>query len=163
MTETISGRLVLDEGELRGHLLTDDDGRIAGIEPDPDAREDVLVVPGLIDVHVHGWGGHDAMDGPTALTGMARALARRGVTSFLPTSVSATFADLSEYAESVRRWMPDAPRRWRRTPRLQHGGALPGRGAQRCAPDRAAAPSGRPGRDHPGDLPRGPAHHDHRP
>ncbi len=110
MTETISGRLVLDEGELRGHLLTDDDGRIAGIEPDPDAREDVLVVPGLIDVHVHGWGGHDAMDGPTALTGMARALARRGVTSFLPTSVSATFTDLSEYAESVRRWMPDAPR-----------------------------------------------------
>jgi len=109
MTETISGRLVLDEGELRGHLLTDDDGRIAAFEPDPEARADVLVVPGLIDVHVHGWGGHDAMDGPAALTGMARALARRGVTSFLPTSVSATFADLSEYAESVRRWMPDAP------------------------------------------------------
>ena len=109
MTETISGRLVLDEGELRGHLLTDDDGRIAGIEPDPEASADVLVVPGLIDVHVHGWGGHDAMDGPAALTGMARALARRGVTTFLPTSVSATFADLTEYAESVRRWMPDAP------------------------------------------------------
>ena len=109
MTETISGRLVLEEGELRGHLLTDDDGRIAAIEPDPEASADVLVVPGFIDVHVHGWGGHDAMDGPAALTGMARALARRGVTSFLPTSVSATFADLSEYAESVRRWMPDAP------------------------------------------------------
>jgi N-acetylglucosamine-6-phosphate deacetylase len=31
------------------------------------------------------------------------------VTSFLPTSVTATFADLSEYAESVRRWMPAAP------------------------------------------------------
>ncbi len=109
MTETISGRLVLDEGELRGHLRTDGDGRIAGIEPDPHASADVLVVPGLIDVHVHGWGGHDAMDGPAALTGMARALARRGVTAFLPTSVSATFADLTEYAESVRRWMPDAP------------------------------------------------------
>jgi N-acetylglucosamine-6-phosphate deacetylase len=40
---------------------------------------------------------------------MSRALARHGVTSFLPTSVTAAYADLTEYAESVRRWMPGAP------------------------------------------------------
>ena len=51
----------------------------------------------------------NAMGGVEALSGMARALARRGVTSFLPTSVTATYADLTEYAETVRRWMPSAP------------------------------------------------------
>jgi N-acetylglucosamine-6-phosphate deacetylase len=40
---------------------------------------------------------------------MARALAARGVTTFLPTSVTASFERLTEFAESVRTWMPGAP------------------------------------------------------
>mgnify|MGYP001823106508 CR=1 FL=1 len=109
MTEAISGRLVLEDREVRGRLVVGDDGRIAAIEADEAAPTDVLVVPGFIDVHVHGWGGHDAMGGVEALSGMARALAGRGVTSFLPTSVTATFEKLTVFADSVRAWMPDAP------------------------------------------------------
>jgi N-acetylglucosamine-6-phosphate deacetylase len=108
MTETVSGRLVLDDGELPGRL-TLEDGRIAAVEPDDSADREVIVVPGFIDVHVHGWGGHDAMGGPQALSGMARALAARGVTSFLPTSVTASFEKLTDFADSVRAWMPMAP------------------------------------------------------
>ena len=106
---SVRGRLVLDDGEVLGNLGIDDDGRIAAIEPDATAPADQLVVPGFIDVHVHGWGGHDAMDGPKALSGMARALAARGVTSFLPTSVTASFEKLTAFADSVRGWMPGAP------------------------------------------------------
>ena len=40
---------------------------------------------------------------------MARALAQRGVTSFLPTSVTASFERLTDFAGSVRGWMPGAP------------------------------------------------------
>ncbi|MGD8485173.1 MAG: amidohydrolase family protein [Chloroflexota bacterium] len=109
MTETIAGRLVLDDGEILGRLDLDVDGNIAAIEADHTAPTEVLVVPGLIDVHVHGWGGHDAMGGPEALSGMARALAGRGVTSFLPTSVTASFEKLTGFADSVREWMPSAP------------------------------------------------------
>ena len=109
MPETISGRCVLDDGEVLGRLTVDDDGRIAAIEPDGTAPSDALVVPGFIDVHVHGWGGHDAMGGPEALSGMARALAAHGVTSFLPTSVTASFEKLTLFADSVREWMPHAP------------------------------------------------------
>ena len=108
MTEATSGRLVLSEGEISGRL-TVENGRIASVERDASVRADVIVVPGFIDVHVHGWGGHDAMGGPQALTGMARALAGRGVTSFLPTSVTASFEKLTTFADSVREWMPVAP------------------------------------------------------
>jgi N-acetylglucosamine-6-phosphate deacetylase len=44
-----------------------------------------------------------------ALDGMARALLRRGVTSFLPTAVSAPFESLAAFADRVRAWMVDPP------------------------------------------------------
>jgi N-acetylglucosamine-6-phosphate deacetylase len=44
-----------------------------------------------------------------ALDGMARALLRHGVTSFLPTAVTAPLGELASFAERVRRWMPAAP------------------------------------------------------
>lgn len=105
---SVSGQLILDERVLPGRLHIDG-ACIAAIEPEPSAPADVFVAPGFIDVHVHGWGGHDAMGGPDALAGMARALAGRGVTSFLPTSVTASFAKLSAFATGVREWMPAAP------------------------------------------------------
>ena len=108
MSETISGRLVLGDGEVLGRVSVDGTD-IAAIEPDGTAGADVIVVPGFIDVHVHGWGGYDAMGGPDALSGMAHALAGRGVTTFLPTSVTATFEKLTVFADSVREWMPGAP------------------------------------------------------
>jgi N-acetylglucosamine-6-phosphate deacetylase len=40
---------------------------------------------------------------------MARALLRRGVTSFLPTAPSLPEAELPRFADRVRDWMPDAP------------------------------------------------------
>lgn len=104
----VSGRLVLPDEVVVGHLVVAD-GRIVSVESDVRARQDVTVVPGFIDVHVHGWGGHDAMAGPQALDGMARALARRGVTTFLPTSVTASFERLTAFAEAVRTWLPGAP------------------------------------------------------
>ena len=44
-----------------------------------------------------------------ALDGMARPLLRRGVTSFLPTAVTAPLDELAAFAERVRGWLPDAP------------------------------------------------------
>jgi N-acetylglucosamine-6-phosphate deacetylase len=106
---TVSGRLVIGDELVPGHLHLGG-GRIATVEPDPGAPGDLTVTPGFVDVHVHGWGGHDAMGGSEALDGMARALARHGVTSFLPTSVTAPLDRLTAFAESVRAWLPDAPR-----------------------------------------------------
>jgi N-acetylglucosamine-6-phosphate deacetylase len=49
-----------------------------------------FVVPGFIDVHVHGAAGYDTMDASAeALAGMAAFFARHGVTSFLATTITA--------------------------------------------------------------------------
>jgi N-acetylglucosamine-6-phosphate deacetylase len=107
--DSISGRLVLDDRVATGRISIDD-GRIAQIvldaEPDTDGP---YLAPGFVDVHVHGWGGHDAMGDSAALDGMARRLLRRGVTSFLPTAVTAPLEDLVAFAERVRTWRPHAP------------------------------------------------------
>ena len=106
---TVVGRLVLDDRVAAG-TITIEDGRIAAIALDREpAAPGPYISPGFVDVHVHGWGGHDAMGGRPALDGMARRLLRRGVTSFLPTAVTAPLAELVAFAERVRAWLPDAP------------------------------------------------------
>lgn len=106
----IQGILVLPDRVVAGTLEIDD-GVIVAIEPStrPKGLERPFIAPGFVDVHVHGWGGHDAMAGSAALTGMARGLARRGVTSFLPSGVSAPLPVLHTFADSVRSWTPGAP------------------------------------------------------
>jgi len=53
-----------------------------------------VVVPGFIDLHVHGAGGRDLMDGTReSLQTVAETLARHGTTSFLATTLSAPDSD----------------------------------------------------------------------
>jgi N-acetylglucosamine-6-phosphate deacetylase len=105
----VAGRLVLDDAIVPGRLAVEDE-HIVSVEPDTALADAPYVAPGFIDLHVHGWGGHDAMAATEgALDGMARALLRRGVTSFLPTAVSAPLEDLAGFADRVRRWMTDGP------------------------------------------------------
>jgi N-acetylglucosamine-6-phosphate deacetylase len=106
---SVVGRLVLDD-EVADGTITIEAGLIAAVELGPARTPDgPFISPGFVDVHVHGWGGHDAMGGRAALDGMARRLLRHGVTSFLPTAVTAPLAELVDFAGSVRDWAPDAP------------------------------------------------------
>lgn len=58
--------------------------------------------PGLIDIHIHGAGGSDVMDGnEEALTTVAKTLLNYGVTGFLPTTLSAPIEDLKGILELI--------------------------------------------------------------
>jgi len=60
------------------------------------------VVPGYIDIHVHGAAGCDTMDAtPQAIQGMAQFFARHGVTGFLPTTVTAAREAILAAVENV--------------------------------------------------------------
>lgn len=104
----VRGRLVLEDRVAPGRVIAAD-GRIASIELDEAEASGPWIMPGFVDPHVHGWGGHDAMGTGGALSGMARALLAQGVTSFLPTAVTAPFDALRGFADRVRAWMPGAP------------------------------------------------------
>ena len=112
--QTMAGRLILDD-RIEAGAITIEDDRIVGIElgsspgSDGAGADGPYVAPGFVDVHVHGWGGHDAMGDHAALDGMSERLLRHGVTSFLPTAVSAPLPALNEFAERVREWLPASP------------------------------------------------------
>jgi N-acetylglucosamine-6-phosphate deacetylase len=108
---TVDGQLVLDDRVAAGRI-TIEDGVIVGVQLDGRSRDGEataggpFIAPGFVDLHVHGGGGHDAMGGRQALDGMAGHLLGRGVTSFLPTAVTAPLAALHRFADDVRAWMP---------------------------------------------------------
>lgn len=62
-----------------------------------------LLIPGMIDVHIHGAEGFDMMDGTIqSVEAVSRACARTGCTSFLATSVSSTLDDLLKMITNVK-------------------------------------------------------------
>ena len=107
MDEVVLGRVVLDE-EVVPARVTVTDGWISSVEPDERGASGPIVTPGFVDLHVHGWGGHAAIGGPAAVAGMAGALLRHGVTSFLPTAPSIAVADLLPFGDHVRAAMSSA-------------------------------------------------------
>ena len=66
------------------------------------------LLPGFVDVHIHGFMGHDAMQGEGAVRAMARELYGAGVAAFLPTTMSADAAATLQAIRAVRAAM-DAP------------------------------------------------------
>jgi N-acetylglucosamine-6-phosphate deacetylase len=84
----ISGRILTPNGWIQGHLRLDG-AHIASIAADPVAPADQLILPGFIDLHVHGAGGTDVMEGGDAAQRVARLHARHGTTSMLGTTMTA--------------------------------------------------------------------------
>lgn len=61
------------------------------------------LIPGMIDVHIHGANGFDMMDGrEESIQEVSRTCASTGCTSFLATSVSSTIEDLLAMIHSVK-------------------------------------------------------------
>jgi len=105
---TVKGRLILEGRVMPGRIEVHDE-RIVEVVPEEGDADGHFIAPGYVDVHVHGWGGHDAMGDEAALDGKARALLAHGVTSFLPTAVTTPLETLAAFADRVRAWIPRAP------------------------------------------------------
>lgn len=101
----INGRIITPYRALHGATLLITEGKITAIsEGDIDIPEahtidaaGDYVAPGFIDIHIHGGGGHDFMDGTEeAFLGVARLHARHGTTSMTPTTLSSEKEDLHQ-------------------------------------------------------------------
>lgn len=99
----LAGQLLF-EGELRPGRLEVAGGLLRSVELTPDLTpgeiaELPILAPGLIDLHVHGFGGCDPL---FDLAGMASALAASGTTSFQPTLFPAVPELLGELAAACQ-------------------------------------------------------------
>lgn len=102
-----NGWIFADGRFVRGGFSVEN-GRFAHVLEDvPGPAEDLdgaLVIPGLVDIHVHGCAGADFSDGDYAgLVRMARHLARRGVTSFAPASMTLPYDALDKAFHAAAR------------------------------------------------------------
>lgn len=105
-------RVVLPTGVAEGATLLVEGGRVArvtGAGESADALgarevklEGLTVYPGFLDVHIHGAVGVDALEAsPEDLHAVARHLAARGVTAWLPTLVPAPAEDYRRAVEAI--------------------------------------------------------------
>ena len=68
MSEAIKGNILTPAGWVHGAISFGD--RVSGITggaADPSANGDDYIIPGFIDLHVHGGGGRDTMEGGDAV------------------------------------------------------------------------------------------------
>lgn len=110
MQAIINGSILMpDHIEENACLLFED--KIAGlVAPDgiPEGAEIIdaknnVVIPGLLDMHIHGYLGEDASDGSfEGIRKMAEGLARNGVTGFLPTTMTVSYAELRAAFAQIR-------------------------------------------------------------
>lgn len=89
----IEGQKIMDVGRI--DQLPDTDARVIMVP------YGYLVMPGFIDMHVHGALGADVMDGRDALEVISTALPAEGVTSFLPTVMTDSEEKISRALSGV--------------------------------------------------------------
>ncbi len=96
----LTGHILTPQGFVKGQLSMAADGRISGIVGESiDARTVreaglPIILPGFVDLHVHGGGGCDVMDAGQSCEKIARTHAQYGTTSLLATTMTAPYSDL---------------------------------------------------------------------
>ena len=110
-----NGRIVMPMGVVENAALLFDEKIIGLVDADAiRAQSDVewidakgaYVIPGLVDMHIHGYLGEDTSDGKVeGLVTMAEGIAKNGVTSWLPTTMTVSLAEIHAALDAVRKLM----------------------------------------------------------
>lgn len=108
----INGRIILTDRILQYGTVLIEGRKIIGVEegnPEWDAALTIdakgnYISPGFIDIHVHGGGGHDFMDGTEdAFLEIAKIHATHGTTSMLPTTLTADLQGILDTLDTYER------------------------------------------------------------
>lgn len=119
--------------EIRDAVVVVEDGHIAGIGRRGEIRlphgagerhaVGQTLVPGFVDVHIHGAGGRDVMEGTAeALGGVAESVARFGTTTVVATTVTASDDQICRSAEGIARYVASPQNRPAAGPRAEIAG-----------------------------------------
>lgn len=111
MKAIINGKILLRNEILEGKNIIFDDKIINTTDEIPKDCEIIdannnFVSPGLIDIHIHGNMGKDTMEGTDeAIDTISKSIARHGVTSYLPTTMTMDEESITKALESIKRGM----------------------------------------------------------
>src|ERR1019366_1463454 len=108
--------ILTPEEEINDGVIVVEGSRIAAlghrdeIRVPPDAKDyiaaEMTVVPGFVDVHIHGAGGHDVMEATArSLDRIAATVARHGTTSLVATTVTAPVEETCRSLEGIARYI----------------------------------------------------------
>jgi N-acetylglucosamine-6-phosphate deacetylase len=111
----LNATIVLEQSILENGFLYLKDGKVCSLGhmancppiPDFDVQLDCQsrkrIIPGMIDIHVHGAGGFDVMDASSeALKGIAKKLVEEGTTSFLATTMTNPADRIGETMSAIK-------------------------------------------------------------
>ena len=88
-----NGSVLVEDGKI----VQIAEGKIPTSECTVIDAKGLYISPGFIDIHTHGGGGHDFMDGTVeAYLGAAKMHAKHGTTALVPTTVTSTMENLKE-------------------------------------------------------------------
>lgn len=109
ITKVVNGRIISENEILENQALYFENGRILAVTGENRPCDRIIdaagryVSPGFIDIHVHGGGGYDFMDGGTeAIVKAADFHLQYGTTSIMPTSLASSTETLRTFLEDVR-------------------------------------------------------------
>ena len=103
-----NGRIVREDRVIEKGSVRVEDGRIIEIREIDEGKGDVdlkgkYLAPGIVDLHTHGSGGFDFMDGEESdIHGAAASLARFGTTTCLPTTLTSSDEELFSFLDNLR-------------------------------------------------------------
>ena len=120
MKYIVNGIIVLKDRELSGYAIGFDEKikDICPVEKLPADAEKIdakggYILPGLIDVHIHGYLGEDTSNASSeGVRKMAAGLIKNGVTAFLPTTMTVAKDQIDASVQSVRVLMEES-KSWR--------------------------------------------------
>ncbi len=115
-TAIYASRILTPLEEIVNGVILVEGGRIAAIGHRDEIRvppgaadysaAGLTVVPGFVDVHIHGAGGHDVMEANTrALDHIASTVARHGTTSLVATTVTAPLDETCRSLKGIARYI----------------------------------------------------------
>jgi len=110
-TRSLYGRILTPLGWRRGHVHFDQQLRTLEVEDNAADGSDLpIILPGFIDLHVHGAAGVDLMQGGDVARRIAHTHARYGTTTLLGTTMTAEYAEIENALRGVAQVMatPDA-------------------------------------------------------
>lgn len=90
----ITGKIVNYNSSFVGNIYFNKN--IVKTEKSISEEYDNIIIPGFVDLHCHGGGGFDVMDGVDSIIGMSKYHLMHGTTSIMPTTWTNTFEQTSQ-------------------------------------------------------------------